>query len=420
VKRTVEDWLSALEKRDVFKIELGLDRMHAALAQLDITAGKLAKQKIITVAGTNGKGTTVTLLSDLLRQNGARVGSVISPHVFSFNERIQVDLEPISDDDLIESFKAIERCQHTHQLTYFEFATVAALHYFSTLDLDYVVLEVGLGGRLDAVNAIDADLAIITNIEMDHMSWLGDTREAIGREKAGIMRANCPVIYADGDMPQTIQQTIERLDAQLYQYGEAFRVDRSRQDCLQITVSGTQQLEVATLPCADNQIASVFQAYYLLTGVLPKQSDLRAAAYKLQGRTRHVMHDYKHYLFDVAHNEASMVRLIEFIISLQVKGRIHLVFSALADKATSKMVQLLKPYIDEWYVAPIDCPRALDKTALMQLMQDEKISSAHHFDDTPSAFAQAEGQIQQDDLLVVAGSFYLLAELEGAYKRCVN
>ena len=208
-------WLDYLEHRHSEEIQLGLTRVKTVARQLDLLTFDAT---IIIVAGTNGKGSTVAALETIYRAAGYAVGSYTSPHLIHFNERIRVNLEPITDKTLCAAFTAIEEACESIHLTYFEMATLAALWYFKSFVLDVIILEVGLGGRLDATNIIDADLAIITTIDFDHQAYLGHTKEAIGYEKAGVLRPNQPFIYADKNPPESLITYAKSLNAQQIMY----------------------------------------------------------------------------------------------------------------------------------------------------------------------------------------------------------
>ncbi|MDF1928905.1 Mur ligase family protein [Legionella pneumophila] len=212
-------WLTHLETRNTQEIQLGLTRVLTVAQKLNLQRPNC---KVITVAGTNGKGSTVTALETIYHQSGFRVGTYTSPHLLVFNERIRINLTPIQDKDLCKAFSVIEEARYPTNLTYFEMATLAALWYFKQHDLDLIILEVGLGGRLDATNIVDTDLAIITTIDFDHQNFLGDTLELIGYEKAGILRKNKPFIYADLSPPKSVVEVALQLGASSYLYGKDY------------------------------------------------------------------------------------------------------------------------------------------------------------------------------------------------------
>jgi len=228
---TLQQWLSWQESLHHKEIDLGLDRVRQVYQQLH---SKPFNIPVISVAGTNGKGSSVAILASIYAQAGYRVGSYTSPHLVHYNERIRINQQPVEDTLLCESFARIDEARGEISLTYFEFGTLAAFDIFHHAELsgelDVVILEVGLGGRLDVVNLIDADVMLITSIGLDHTDWLGDTREAIGFEKAGIMRSNKPVVCSDLGMPQSIQKHADKILAPLYRLGKDFNFEQRQTD----------------------------------------------------------------------------------------------------------------------------------------------------------------------------------------------
>src|SRR4029453_17949499 len=225
--KSLPDWLSWQEKLHPSTIDLGLARMQRTLQRLQWRAPKCP---VITVAGTNGKGSTVALTSRILAEAGYRVGTFTSPHLLRYNERIVIDGREVSDASLVAAFERIDAARSDDTLTFFEFNTLAALLVFDTAGVDAMVLEVGLGGRLDSVNAVDADVAIVTSISLDHMDWLGPDVESIGREKAGIFRAGRPAIFGSRTMPESIAEVARELGTPLYRLGHDFEWSRKQED----------------------------------------------------------------------------------------------------------------------------------------------------------------------------------------------
>ena len=218
---TVSDWLNWLENtRPEQDIDLGLDRIRAVGAELDLLS---PAPLVITVAGTNGKGSTIALLEAILKEAGYSVGAFTSPHFFQFNERIRINGEEVSDDFLCDAFATIDSGRGQTWLTYFEFATLAAVHCFQKAKVDIALMEVGLGGRLDATNAINPNISVITTVDLDHQDWLGYSIEAIAKEKAGIMRSEQPAIFGDSNIPKAIIEQSLRLDVPLYRSGVEYQ-----------------------------------------------------------------------------------------------------------------------------------------------------------------------------------------------------
>ncbi|HHB12804.1 MAG TPA: bifunctional tetrahydrofolate synthase/dihydrofolate synthase, partial [Chromatiales bacterium] len=218
---TLEEWLRWQERLHPRAIDLGLERVASVWRRLD---APLEGITVVTVAGTNGKGSTIALLEAILEQAGISTGSYTSPHLVRYNERIRLDGEPVADETLLEAFDAVDRARGERLLTYFEFGTLAALWILSRQRVEVALLEVGLGGRLDAVNILDADLAMITSIDLDHQAWLGDDREVIGREKAGIFRPGRPAVFSAPDMPASVGEVAAALGTPLHRHGVHFHL----------------------------------------------------------------------------------------------------------------------------------------------------------------------------------------------------
>lgn len=411
----LEDWLDWQSTLHPKQIELGLERVSAVWRRLH--ADPLACQ-VITVAGTNGKGSCVAFLEAMLRSASYRVGCYTSPHLVRYNERILIDGEPVSDRQLCEAFERIDQARGDSLLTYFEFGTLAALDLFASAGLDVVVLEVGLGGRLDAVNIIDPDVALITTVDIDHTDWLGQTREQIGREKAGIMRSGRPVVFAGNDMPDSIREAAEKVGAHLLLAGQDYQWRRQDQgwDWLHAThprhslplpnMRGEFQLQNA---------AAALMALELLRNELPL--DQRAVRFGLQeaqlsGRFQVVGRDPQ-VILDVAHNAQAAQALSDNLGDMFCHGRTIAVFSMLADKEIEQVVKVMSPRIDEWYLFPIDAVRAANLSQLEQALQAQGIEAGRRrgFDDVTSAFTAATNAAGEGDRIVVFGSFYAVGDV---------
>ncbi|MFT5576587.1 MAG: dihydrofolate synthase/folylpolyglutamate synthase, partial [Bermanella sp.] len=262
----LSDWLQKLEQLHPVPIALGLDRIGQVYARMALD---FSNTRVITVAGTNGKGSVVTLLQNLLLSAGYRVGAYTSPHLQRYTERVRVNAQEISDELMVASFEIVEQHRAAVSLTYFEFGTLAALQHFAGQSLDYLILEVGLGGRLDAVNIIDPQLTIVTSIDLDHQDWLGNDREAIGLEKAGIFRQGVPVVCGDAKPPESLQQHAREHNSPLYLYGREFSLERRADKALHWrgqSLDG-QPLELhsdQTTTLLDSNIATALQALALL------------------------------------------------------------------------------------------------------------------------------------------------------------
>ncbi len=411
----LDDWLAWQSTLHPKEIELELDRVSSVWRRLH---PQLLGCKVITVAGTNGKGSTVAFLEAMLRSASYRVGCYTSPHLLRYNERIVIDGESVADQQICESFDRIDQARGDTRLTYFEFGTLAALDLFAAAGLDVVVLEVGLGGRLDAVNIIDPDVALITTVDIDHTNWLGQTREQIGREKAGIMRQGRPVIFAGDEMPDSIRQAAEKVGAKLLLAGQDYQWCRQEQgwDWLHPEhprhslplpyMRGNFQLQNAS---------GALMALELLRNELPL--DQRAVRFGLQevrlsGRYQVIGRDPQ-VILDVAHNAQAARALSDNLGDMFCHGRTIALFSMLADKEIAEVVRILSSRIDEWYLFPIDAGRAATLSQLEQVLQEQGIKAGqrHCFDHVTSAFNAARSAAGEGDRIVVFGSFYAVGDV---------
>ena len=416
---TLVEWLEYLENRHLQEIQLGLSRIKQVAESLELLH---PEAKIITVAGTNGKGSTVASLEALYLKGGYQVASYTSPHLLIFNERIRINQRPISDQQLCEAFALIEDARKSIELTYFEMTTLAALWHFKQYPLDLIILEVGLGGRLDATNIIDADLALITTIDFDHQAYLGDTKEAIAYEKSGILRANKPLIYADKNPPESIRAKALSLDSPTYFLGENYNYELSNGILdfrfQEIKISLPQPLLHA------NSVSSALMASLLLQAELPlKLSDLEQGISKvfLPGRLQ-LINNVIPTLFDVSHNPQAVRYLAEYLNKNHPQKVIHAVFSALKDKDIPELIAPLKELISHWYFAKLEAKRAAPMEQLVAASKLYDLNPSFH-NDPQSAYHAACIQAKADDLILVYGSFLTVGHVMSAlcYNRdCVD
>lgn len=405
--RPLDAWLVLLENRHQHEIQLGLSRVKAvadrlALCRLDAC--------VITVAGTNGKGSTVAALDAIYHAAGKRVGCYTSPHLLAFNERICVNQTPISDDDLCAAFEIIEQARGEIHLTYFEITTLAALYHFKRCDLDVVILEVGMGGRLDATNIIDANLVIITTIDIDHQEYLGDTIEAIGHEKAGVLKANQRFIYADLAPPNSVLAQAEALNIPVICLGRDYAY-QATQDMLSITTDSGARIELHRPTLHLNAAVAAIIASDLLRGVLPVthiQWDEAMRSVTLKGRQQ-VFPGPVTKVFDVAHNPQAALLLSEFIQGIQGCGKVHAVFSGLKDKDLCGLIRPLVGCVDFWYLATLKGKRAASEAQLQSALQAETGAAAPCFSRPEDAFHMAQCKVNPGDLIVVYGSFLMIS-----------
>ena len=408
--KTLQEWLDFCEQLHPVTIDMGLDRVRQVAARLDLRFDC----PVITVAGTNGKGSTCAMLEAILLQAGYRTGVYTSPHLVHFEERCRLSGASATPEALAEAFAAVEAVRGDVSLTYFEFSTLAILWRMSRSSLDAVILEVGLGGRLDAVNIVDADCAVITSIDLDHMAILGHDREAIGREKAGIMRSGRPVVVSDPVPPQSVMDQAEALGADLWRFGRDFNFSGDKQ---QWSWAGRgRRYSGMAYPAlrGANQLVNA-------SGVLAALETLRTripvtaqavrnglAMVELPGRFQ-IVPGEPVLVLDVAHNPHSVAALAENMDAMGFYPTTHAVFGAMADKDLVPMLQRVNPLIDRWYFTDLPLPRASTAVALEQAWQSQNhrkdVSSSVHAD--PLAALQAAiSAAGPADRIVVFGSFY--------------
>lgn len=408
----LNDWLNNLESRHTQEIQLGLTRIMEVAEQLNLLN---LSCKIITVAGTNGKGSTVTALETIFYSAGYKVGSYTSPHLIQFNERIRLNLSFISDVDLCRSFSIVEEARGTVDLTYFEMTTLAALLYFQQQSLDVLILEVGLGGRLDATNIIDADLSIITTIDYDHQDYLGTTLDAIGLEKAGILRQGKPFIYADETPPVSIMNVAHSLSSPAYLYGRDYSFERlaSTWNC---EFHGTMWRDLPIPRIHLKSAAAALLACKLLESDFPvdREHYFKAmSAIFVPGRLQLLGSRIK-ILYDVSHNPQSARLLADTIKQLDVEGRVHAVFSALKDKDIFGLIFPLRDCVDRWYPAQLDNKRAASQDLILTHFKGAELFVDVCYTSPLIAFEQAVSKAVAGDLIVVYGSFFTVSHVMAA------
>lgn len=424
--QTLNEWLDWQTKLHVQSIDMGLDRIRPVYTQL-IT--RTLATKVILVGGTNGKGSTVAFLESLYVSGGYRVGTYTSPHLMRYNERIRINGEPVSDGQLCEAFDHVESARGDTSLTYFEFGTLAAFDVFQNQGLnkseglDVVILEVGLGGRLDAVNLVDADVAIVTNIQLDHIDWLGETREKIASEKLGISRKGKSLIIADDDLPENVLPILAEKEVPFYVLGKDFGYTRQAQswDWWSDVSDGKREqkhsLPIPALRGAHQykNVSAVLCVTSLLNSVLPlSMNHIRVglANASLPGRFQLERIDNKTVILDVAHNPHGVQAFIENLKQLPAIGENYLVFAMLKDKSIQAVVSSLDPHVQHWLVAGIENERALSEAALTDIVSATTTSavSINQFKNVAAACNSALQKMQANDQLLVVGSFLTVAD----------
>ncbi len=414
---TLSDWLAHCERLHPKTIDMGLDRVRAVARRMDLDLGC----PVITVAGTNGKGSTCAMLESILGQAGYRTGVYTSPHLVHFEERLRLRGEMVTAGELLPSFGRVEQARKPGDgageeisLSYFEFTTLAILDCMARAGLDVAILEVGLGGRLDAVNILDADCAIITSIDLDHMELLGPDRETIGREKAGIMRTGRPVIVSDPIPPQSVIDHAKAIDADLWRFGHDFNYSGDKQ---QWGWAGRGRryagLAYPALRGANQLVnaAGVLAALTALREQLPvtAQAVRNGLAFvELPGRFQ-IIPGQPTLVLDVAHNPHSVAALTANLDAMGFYPTTHAVFGAMADKDLAPMLTRVMPLIDRWYFTDLPTPRAASARSLQgawqALNQRKDVTSSTHGDPL-EALQAALAAATPTDRIVVFGSFY--------------
>jgi len=416
---TLDDWLERIERLHHRTIDLSLDRVRAVAGRLGIGFDC----PVILVGGTNGKGSTCAMLESILRAAGYRTGLYTSPHLLRFNERARIDGDPAGDAALIEHFEEVERARGETSLTYFEFTTLAILRLFMRHRLDAVVLEVGLGGRLDATNLVDADCAVVTSIDLDHMDYLGPTREHIGREKAHIYRRGRPAICSDPDPPQSLLDVARDLGAELWRFGRDFNYQGDRQQW----AYGGRSIRRAGLPYpalrGANQLLNAAGALAALEALgqrLPvSQQAVRQGLLnvELAGRFQ-VLPGRPAVILDVAHNPHAAAVLAQNLDNMGFHPRTLAVFGMLRDKDATGVIDRVADRIDHWYVGGTSGARGLSGQDLAGIVHATRPAAAvEAFGDVASAFDAAHRAAAGEDRIIVFGSFLTVADVMRAQPR---
>ena len=416
MSRTLAQWLDYQERVNVRSIELGLDRVSEVWRRMD--APRVARH-VITVGGTNGKGSTVAFLEAMLQAAGLQVGCYTSPHLLHYNERIRVDGADASDEMLVASFERIEQARGELPLTYFEFGTLAALDIFARAGLDVAVLEVGLGGRLDAINIVDADVAVITTVDLDHMDWLGNDRDSIGREKAGIARAGRPAIVGEDAPPAGLLDALHALGAQVQRAGIDFHVERAvggwRWTHRDGTALNLPDPALAAPVQYANAAASV-AALHALSGNEPWQrgdafADMAAKGLRkvrIAARLQSLGGEPE-LIVDVGHNPQAARALAQWLDG-SPGGRVHAVYGALADKDVDGVIAALGDRVAHWHVAGLDrdTPRGLSADTVADrvraVLSDAQVD---RYAGVSEALAAARSIAQPGERVLAFGSFFV-------------
>lgn len=403
---SLNEWLYYLKHLHSQAIRLGLELVNRVAADLDLLTPAAT---VFTVAGTNGKGTTCRMLEVMLLAAGLRVGVYSSPHLLRYTERVRIQGEELNEAEFSRSFAAIENGRGEISLTYFEFGTLSALHLFKQACLDVVILEVGLGGRLDATNIIEPSVAVITSIALDHTNWLGNNRESIGSEKAGIFRSGKPAVVGEADMPASIQQVAELLSAPLYRNGVAWSY--SKQGKHWQWQDGKTLLAGLPMPHVPLVNAATALAAISYSSLDIDHQAIHAGLQQamLPGRFQLVCQEPR-LILDVAHNPHAATYLAKRLATLpRNSGKVRAVIAMLSDKDIAGTLDCLRAQVDEWYCAPLNEPRGACAELLAQhLMQPRQ------FIDVETAWRQAMQDANKQDIIIVCGSFHTVAQVMAA------
>jgi len=394
-KKTLDQWLSWQEQLMEETILLGLERVQLVYRRLFPDGVPFLA---ITVGGTNGKGSTIAFIDSIYRESKYRVGCCTSPHLISYNERYTINGEIVNDSVIIKAFEAIEKKREGVSLTYFEFSTLAALIIFSEADVDIALLEVGLGGRLDSINVVDSDVSVITNIAIDHTEYLGDTRELIGAEKAGIMRTAKPCICADQDPPNSVLAYAKKIDVPLTLIKEKYEGEIGLE-------GGHQKLNAAVAIKVIEAISDHFPVSKEMIKSGIKQAQIVARFEKVNTGNKTV-------ILDVAHNPAAVQTLVDTLSDSPMET--VAIFSALADKNIDDMIELASSNIKHWFLVPLSAKRSIQMKILKDKFDDSQETTVCA--SMASAIEQALA-LKEIQRVVIFGSFYTVADASVILKK---
>ena len=411
----LSQWLEYIQRQHPESIELGLDRVREVATRLGL--GRPAAQ-VITVAGTNGKGSTVAFIEAIARAGGWKVGAYTSPHLLRYNERVRIEAEEVADDALVAAFAVVEAARGDTPLTYFEFGTLAALWLFQRASLDLVVLEVGLGGRLDAVNLVDADVAVVTTVDIDHTGWLGSDRESIGREKAGIARAWKPLVLGEVDPPSSVLRHAYAIGANAIRLGSDFfhePVDAAHWRWREVGAELRLPAPRLAAPPQRANASTAIAALRALPRALPEAAFAQGVATAtLPGRLQCLQRDGVEIVLDVAHNPQAARELAAWLRRRSPAPTVA-VFAALADKDAAAMVQALAGQVGHWYLAGLEqAGRGQDVDSLAARLAGTVAGVATGVSSgdarVADALARAIAAASPAGRVLVFGSFHTVAE----------
>ena len=418
MSRTLADWLARIERQHPAAIDMGLERVRAVASRMALP--KPARH-VVTVGGTNGKGSTVAFIEAIASAAGLRVGAYTSPHLLAYNERVRIDGRDASDADLVAAFEAVDDARGDTTLTYFEHGTLAASWLFARSDLDVAVLEVGLGGRLDATNLVDPDVAVITTVDLDHQDWLGSDREAIGFEKAGIARAWAPLVLGEDDPPASVLRHAYAIGASAIRAGCDYFFELLPQDERSDTAHWRWREVGCELvlprprlaaPVQLRNAAAAIAAVRALDLPVPDEAIARGVAGAVvAGRLQRIDVDGVELVLDVGHNPQAARALAEWLATAPATGRTHAVFAALADKDVAAIVDVLDEQVDAWHLAGLDAgARSQPVDALLARLAGTRAAGGEPHPDVANALDGALAAAVPGDRILVFGSFHTVAD----------
>ena len=428
--KTLNDWLAHLETaHSSGLIDMGLARTGEVKQRMRLKP----ECPVVVVAGTNGKGSVCAFLTQIYKQAGFKVGTLTSPHLLRFNERIAINGEPVDDEAIVASFERIEEARGDISLTYFEFNTLAAVDIFMRENVDVMILEVGLGGRLDAVNVFDADCAVVTSIDLDHQSFLGDTVEQVGFEKAGVFRSGKPAICGQNPPPESLRRHAEAIGAELLLAGRDFGFSRLEQqqwsfhfhpqapafsdglkrnrNALPVpALRGAYQL--ANAACALAVVECLNAKLPIDIGAIKRGLLLVSNPGRFQ-----VLPGRPLVILDVGHNPHAARALRQGLMALPFAEKRIAVFSMLADKDMDAVIEIVKDQFDEWYLAPLALPRGQSAQVQAQKLEAHGIGHVHCLENVAAAYHAALAGASENDRITVFGSFHTVAEVMAAQQQ---
>jgi len=405
----LSDWLRYINSNRPNEGEFGLERLHNIFTEI---VRKPLAQKTILVGGTNGKGTTVEYLQNLLIAAGFRVGVYTSPHLIDFNERIRINNRCIDHERIISSFQLVDSLKQNTRLTYFDYATLSAFDIFSHEELDYAILEIGIGGKYDPVNLINSDISIITNIEMDHEKWLGASIEEIGSQKAAILKPGKVAILGSSRMPKSVTNRAEEICSLHYQLNQDFKIQKDR--CHWSYQFESKSSYIDSLPYGNlniNSAASALTAFQILS---EKKIDFKPVIKNtfLKGRCDVV----DNFILDVSHNPASVKNLISFLNKNFKDKKFEAIFAAMTDKDCSTIIKEISDHISEWNICSIEDDR-FDTTSLIGLVESLTENKVNCID---TVYSAVERGYHEGTLQIVFGSFLTVSEAYQALEEIRN